>query len=440
MILLYAHTDSSRLQYISRFVFRDFFRLSLHVSTDRERFEQFPGPKIYYGNEPDGIQSSSAFFHIPAAGLLEETGIRPISISVQPWRAANRPLETYNCFFHVPESKGYAFDVLSAAFYCLSRYEEYLPYTPDLYDRYPHTDSLAFRHGFLHQPLVNYWLSDLAEQLQAMFPGFIVQLPAFRWVPTYDIDMAWSYRHKGWLRNIGGMLRHPSFERFQVLLGSRLDPFDCFDWLDGLHAAHQVHPIYFFLAAAKRGRYDKNIPPQQPAMRQLIRHHARRYHLGWHPSWQHFNNQAAWQTEKAGLETAAGQIIRQSRQHYIHLQLPETYRQLQALGITDDYSMGYGSINGFRASVAHPFVWYDLLQETSTDLILHPFAFMDANSHYEQRQSVDVSYDELLHYFHQCQAYHGTLMTIFHNPFLGSDPQFAGWRDLYQRFIAQVPR
>lgn len=440
MILLYAHTDSSRLQYISRFVFRDFFRLSLHVSTDRERFEQFPGPKIYYGNDPDEIQSATPFLQIPAAGLLEETGIRNVPIQFRPWRAVNRPLETYGCFFEMPASKGYSFDVLSAAFFCLSRYEEYQPYEPDLYDRYPHTQSIAYQHGFLHQPMVNIWLCDLAEQLQHVFPGFILQAPAFQWIPTYDIDMAWSYRHKGWLRNVGGFLRHPSFERFQVLLGSRLDPFDCFDWLDDLHTAHQLHPLYFFLAAAKRGRYDKNIPPDHPAMQKLIRHHARRYHLGWHPSWQHFNNQPEWAKEKSGLETAAGQFIRQSRQHYIHLHLPETYRQLMAMGITDDYSMGYGSINGFRASVAYPFPWYDLLQECSTDLLLHPFAYMDANSHYEQRQSVDASYDELMRYFQLCRSYYGTLISIFHNPFLGTDPQFAGWRDLYQRFIAQVPR
>ena len=100
--------------------------------------------------------------------------------------------------------------------------------------------------------------------------------------------------------------------------------------------------------------------------------------------------------------------------------------------------MGYGSINGFRASVASTFDWYDLLKNEPTQLRIHPFCFMEANSFYEQRISASEAYDELMHYCTVCKAVMGQLITIWHNNFLGTDPKFKEWRNIYQRFIAQV--
>ena len=29
----------------------------------------------------------------------------------------------------------------------------------------------------------------------------------FTFLPTYDIDIAWSYKHKGWWRSVGGLMQ-----------------------------------------------------------------------------------------------------------------------------------------------------------------------------------------------------------------------------------------
>ena len=130
--------------------------------------------------------------------------------------------------------------------------------------------------------------------------------------------------------------------------------------------------------------------------------------------------------------------ITRSRQHYIRFNLPEGYRRLIGAGITDDYSMGYGSINGFRASVASSFYWYDLEKEEQTELRIHPFCFMEANAYYEQKQSIQQTYDELIHYLSVCKDVNGTLISIWHNNFLGTAKEFRGWREMYEQFITQV--
>ena len=99
--------------------------------------------------------------------------------------------------------------------------------------------------------------------------------------------------------------------------------------------------------------------------------------------------------------------------------------------------MGYGTINGFRASTASSFFWYDLENEAPTTLRIFPFCFMDANSCYEQGYNPARAMQELMHYYHHIRKVNGMMITIWHNNFLGTDPQFAGWRETYEIFLKE---
>jgi hypothetical protein len=290
----------------------------------------------------------------------------------------------------------------------------------------------------MHLPLINLWVKALAEDLKNKFPAIDYRLPVFSFVPTYDIDIAYSYKHKGLLRNIGGFFKSPSAERIKVLSGIKKDPFDCYAWLNQLHQENNLKPVYFFLVAEENGIYDKNILPDTNAMWKLVKHHAKKYTVGLHPSWQTGDDSSLLKKEKELLEAMSEKGITRSRQHYIRFNLPEGYQQLITAGITDDYSMGYGSMNGFRASVASSFYWYDLEKEQQTNLRIHPFCFMDANAYYEQRQDPLTSLNELQHYFAVCKKVNGTLITIWHNNFLGTAKEFVEWKQMYEQFIAQV--
>ena len=92
----------------------------------------------------------------------------------------------------------------------------------------------------------------------------------------------------------------------------------------------------------------------------MIRELAMKYPVGIHPSWQSGDSPKLIGDELRCLEEITNMRIHSSRQHYIRMTLPITYRYLIEEGIHNDYSMGYGSINGFRASIATPFYWYDL--------------------------------------------------------------------------------
>jgi len=403
------------------------------LTIDSDAFKNYTGAKINYSDS----KITEDEFYIQNHPLLFENDIRS--------QEANCFMADGNKAFFKTADCDFPFDIFAASFYLISRYEEYLPHEKDMYGRFSHENSLAYNEGFLNLPLINMWMIDFAEKLKEKSPSgslrTIVNFQArtFRFQPTYDIDIAYSYKHKGILRNAGGFIKSPSSERIKVLAGGLKDPFDSYEWLDALHRQYHLEPIYFFLVAEKKGEFDKNIGPHKNVMWKLVKKHAALYKIGIHPSWQSnakasvLKNELDWLTEMSGLKN-----ISLSRQHYIKFSLPDTYRALINAGIHNEYSMGYGSINGFRASITSSFFWYDLEKEVQTSLRIHPFCFMDANSYYEQKQNAEQAYEELIHYYSICKTVNGTLITIWHNNFLGTAKEFEGWKEIYSTFIAQV--
>ena len=426
-MLIYAHTSSIRLQYICKFIFNEQLGITHSLTIDAEGFKNHDGPKINYSD----IDLGNAF-NIKNHSLLFENDIKQQQLDI---------FETNDqkAFFKINNSD-FSFDIFAASFYLVSRYEEYLPHKIDMYGRFSHENSVAFKEKFLNVPLINIWIHDFLNVLKAKYPILNFQLPSFSFLPTYDIDIAYSFKHKGLLRNLGGFLKSPSMERLTVMANLKKDPFDSYDFMNELHAEHTLKALYFFLVATSGSMYDKNISPYSNAMWQLIKRHSKKYEIGLHPSWRSNKNQSILNREKKVLETATGIPVKNSRQHYIKFSLPDTFEKLIEAGIENDFSMGYGSINGFRASVASAFYWYNLKTEKVTSLRLHPFCFMDANSFYEQKQDAERSYEEIIHYQEVCKKVNGSLITIFHNNFLGTDKQFAGWKEMYLKFIAQVPK
>ncbi len=431
-MLIYVQSDSSRLRYIADFLGKEITGRPFEITTDKKFYLESETEKLNYTSE----KVLANEFWINPHSLLFENKISGQSIEC---------FETNGQKGFFKTEGDYPFDIFAASFYLLSRYEEYLPHQKDIYGRYAHENSLAFKEGFLDKPLVNLWIKSFKEKLKKKFPSLILQHSTFTFLPTYDIDIAWSYKYKGWRRSLGGLLQSlikgnwkQAKERIAVLRGKVKDPFDSYGWLHRLHEENRVKPDYFFLLAEKNGRYDKNILPQQKALQALIGDHIIRYPVGIHPSWRSGDEHELLEKEMNILSNVTGNKILSSRQHYIRFSLPETFRRLIDSGIQFDFSMGYGSINGFRASVATAFYWYDLEKEQTTNLMLFPFCFMEANSFYEQKYSAQQALDEMRYYYNEVRSVNGTFIMIWHNHFLGADKLFTGWKEVYEQFIKET--
>ena len=435
MVLIFSHTASSRLQYISHFIFKELLGIDHRITNDLEKFKNYDAVKINYSDTK--IEQSD--FNIKPVPLLFETEIKGQSIECFE-------INNYKAFFKTDHSD-IPFDIFAASFYLLSRYEEYLPHTKDMYGRYAHENSIAFKEHFLQLPLINIWVNDFTVALTNKYSSFKIQHPKFKAILTYDIDIAYSYKSKGFIRNAGGVMRSlvsgkfaDVRERVKVLNNKSTDPFDSFKKLDQLHQQYQIAPVYFFLVAKKNSLYDKHILPHKDAMWKLIKEHAKKYNIGLHPSWQSGDDLSLLKKEKSQLESMAEKKISIVRYHYLRFNLPDDYQRLIKEEFSDDYSMAYASINGFRASVASCFYWYDLQNEKATQLRIHPFCFMEANAFYEEKLTNEQTFDEMIYYFNVCKRYNGSFSSLWHNHFLGTDKLYSGLWDLYERFLRTVYR
>jgi hypothetical protein len=430
--LIYSHTITPRLQYTVDFL-SHYFGLHFKLTSSEDGYRSYDCRcKINYSYHR--LEEGEIWIHSHV--LLFETEERHVKVEC----FINNG---YKAFFKTDGEVG--FDILAGIFFLISRYEEYLPHQKDSYGRYAYENSVAYKESFLKQPLVNIWLEDLRKLLKLKNPEFAQVYNHFVFLPSYDIDMAWSYRNKGFFRNLGAMLAlfvrgkwKTLGRRISVLQGRRQDPYDAYDWMDTLHMENDIHPLYFFLVAERTGTYDKNISRKNKEFVKLIQSLDEKYTIGLHPSWASGDEPELVADEKKWLEEVIKKPLEASRQHYIRFDVPMTYRHLLAEGISSDHSMGYGSINGFRASVATPYYWYDLKEEAATSLMVHPFCFMDANAYYEAKQTPEEAYQELMLLHDEVKAVNGTMITIWHNSFLGDDPEFSGWKEIYQQYVQNL--
>ncbi|HRO42668.1 MAG TPA: polysaccharide deacetylase family protein [Flavipsychrobacter sp.] len=428
LVTVYSPRKSARLTYVLNWLLTDVLNLDYRL-TDNENELLNLDCFLAYGKQFEGSIS------IPDCGLLWEDNITEHEVLTGEWK------KTPTLY---PASSDYSvpFDFFSAIFFLITRYEEYFPHTPDKHGRYPAQLSLLYQHGFLKRPLVDEWIFEFYSLLKEN--KINAYLNSFSYQPTYDIDIAYSYKHKGFVRTLGAVTKdilQGNFKnlksRMSVMQEKHTDPYDAFDWLQETHKALHLAPRYFVLASLKVTPFDKNISPLHPKMQKLIRGFAHEGSIGLHPSYFSTEEKIFFE-EKATLENITQQIIHHSRQHYIRLCLPKTYQQLLERGILEDWSMGYGSLLGFRAGTGRSFFWYDLKNEMPTELKIHPFCFMDSTAHFEEKLSQDAAFKVLQEMKFILEKTQSTLVTVFHNFSLGSDPQWNGWKEAYSNFLKSL--
>jgi hypothetical protein len=426
-VVVYSPENSNRLAYVLDWLLQERLQVSYRITNDASELTNAP-MAISYGRVVPGVVS------IPDKKLLWQKGGEVPTPEAGQWEDIPTLFAENTGAYAIP------FDLFSAIFFLLSRLEEYGFYKPDKHGRYPATASILYKKGWLTRPIVDEWVWAFRELLCAEY-GFEVPPSLFTYQPTYDIDIAYSHLYKGPKRTAGGYIRSilkidvaQIKERTSVLRFRQKDPYDSFRWLRQIHKAYACKPIYFVLAALKTTAFDKNIHPEHPAMVRVIKNIVKDGEVGMHPSYYSTEDSVVKQ-EKKILESIVGSAVNMSRQHYIKMKVPETYRRLQQNGITDDYSMGYGAHLGFRAGTGSSFMWYDVERDVVTTLRIHPFCFMDSTAHHEQKLTVGEAFDALKTMGCILQKTGSTLTTVFHNFSLGTSREWKGWRQAYEHFL-----
>ncbi len=430
MLLVYTHKITPRVKYAFKQICLRIIGLPVSFTTKVEEFIAHDSLKISYTKQP---LSHEVF--IQSHELLFEQGITDLELIVNDWGKTK-------CFFSCGENSALPFDIFAASFYLLSRYEEYLPHVKDAYGRFTAEESLAYKNGFLHQPVVDIWAYKFKDLLTEHYPEFKFKSRNYSIRPIIDVPCAYQYKSKGVMRTFGGTLKDLLrfklklvYHRYTVLLRFKKDPFDTFKYIINKQKQSRFKFIVFFLIG-DYSTYDKNINVQNRKFTSLIKQVGDYCKIGVKTSYLSLGNFEILKKEKLRMESIINTELQASRQSFSKLNLPESYRNLIALEISEDYTMGYINHIGFRAGTCTPFFFYDLDYEIQTPLKVHTYHVLDTAL--LKKQSLLDKKQALQNVIDRIKMVNGEFVSVFHNYTFSNDTKWKGYKELFNIILNSI--
>jgi hypothetical protein len=340
-------------------------------------------------------------------------------------------------------------DVVASTFFLLSRYEEYVRRDEcDVHGRFPGKSSLPFRLGVLQRPIVDEYGRWFRKKLRDF--GLLVPEPTvgFRalWL-TSDLDIPFLYRSvKGLIR---GCLPGKNWIKRVVsagetfLLHREKDPaytysylLNCYNEMIASSFDFPCRAVWFF-KSGQGSAFDK--PFFSPASRdmqhvvQLCGQHG--VEIGLHTSYMSSEQPQRVGEEKSRLERATRQKIRYNRYHFLACREPEDALVLPENGLTDDFTMGYADVAGFRLGTCRPVTCILPTDKQIYPLTFHPLTLMEGTL-YDQRY-MNLPEKEALEYslnlLSEIYKFRGEIVFLFHNYPLDEKIRY-----LYKVLLARV--
>lgn len=252
---------------------------------------------------------------------------------------------------------------------------------------------------------------------------------------THDVDRPYKT-----YQAVYSMLREqriaPLIDRFRGR-----NPYWQFDEIMELEASYGVRSAFYFLNEPHLirkdpytwfnptdwiqhlGRYDISDPAIIDVIRDL---EAKGWEVGLHGSYRSYRDVERLEHEKAVLEDLIDGRILGGRQHYLNLDIPDTWRNHVDIGLKYDASLGSGQSCGFHYG-------YDPLRPFGDKFVVFPLTIMEQAlpnpaSAFDEAWSVCK---ELL----EDAATHGATMTVLWHPRVFSEREFPGYRRLYSQVI-----
>lgn len=430
MIKIFAENNSERLSYAVDLVLNQVAQIPYEMVSDESLLKE-EDVIINYSGRKLSVRSLS----IHPFGLLFEKDIRVTDV----------PFEYRQDDFLVSifptEFDDLGFDLFSASFYIASRYEEYrnIEEHTDEHGRYLPQYSLQHKIGILKRPIINLWVKALLELLNTKMRTTFALPKSYTPVVSIDVDQAWQYKHKGIVKSAGSLVKSVVQGKFgvfndkcSVMMGRKKDAFDTYDYISSFIAQQEVSGLFFFLIGDYQKPYDTNVSLNKLALRSLVKTLSEQFEVGIHPSYHSFLNEKELKKEVDKLGQAAGSSILKSRNHFLKISIPDSYRLLEKLNIEEDYTMGYAQEEGFRAGICTPFLLFDVLQNRPLKVKVHPFAYMDGTLNEYKKLPLEDAKKSVAFLKNQVKAVNGEMIAIWHNSSLTDTGIWKGWRSVFE--------
>ncbi|MBP6390701.1 MAG: polysaccharide deacetylase family protein [Flavobacteriales bacterium] len=424
IVLVHLENPSPRARSVFQHLVQGLLGWSMREVEDPILFRDAAGPKLFYGG--DAVSSALC---LQACGILNEHGVRP-------WRLERVEQDDLPVIL-----LDGVLDLPGAIFWLLSLYDELLPGTRDAHGRLPSSSRTVFKLALEHTPIVDRWALDLARRMRERWPALPAPDRRYAHHVTVDVDNGMRYLGRPLVRQLGASVKDVLAcrfselgERWQVVLGSRSDPYDRYEQVIRLCEGRASRRSFFFLLRGGT-TYDHATSPMHPVMRSRIRYAAENAEVGIHPSYVTSDDAERTAHEIGVLGGIIDRPVRSSRQHFLRWRFPDTLHQLERMGIIEEHSIGASDRVGFTAGTCTPFPFYSIAEERLTAITLHPFALMDSALHDHLGLGVEQAFVEYAACIDAVRAVEGTLITVWHDRFLAGADDRQAWPALFERVV-----
>ncbi|GAA3996845.1 hypothetical protein GCM10022408_04360 [Hymenobacter fastidiosus] len=310
-------------------------------------------------------------------------------------------------------------DLISAAFYLLSGWQEYFSDERDHHGRFPFTASVQHRYGFVAVPVVNYYFDILKTAVEhvtgqhcqprqwaadAPFAAFI----------THDIDNL----HSAWKAPAKAALKRRDVVGFGRQLWQHFTQSDAWDNLALVRqtvAEYGAKSTFFFLPnhlpTNSTPNADYRLTTELKTQIQALAAAGDEIQL--HGSIGTSGHGLRLKREQHLLPITASGL----RFHYLIWEPRLTPILLDSLRFTYDTTLGFAEHFGFRHSYCHPFHPFDFTQSRATDFLEIPLNVMDATLYHPNY--LQLAPDEILPalqpMFGEIERFGGVCTVLWHN-------------------------
>jgi len=406
--------------------------------------------KIIYGS-PSCQRSANGVLYIVPSGFFGEHYGKPESLPSLPLKEIEGVPLLYGSPVVQAEHNKWIIhaDIIASTYFLVTRYEEIVRRDlRDQHGRFPGRQSLPYRAGFIHRPIVQEYAVLLRKWLTEA--GIVVHdRPShFSLLMTHDIDHIRKF--PGLMQSLAMMpKRHFMPDGLKYLadyVGGQLkrkrDPFDNLEdvcYMDARVNAEQpeLGKSVFFFSTRSEGQHEVTYQIQDRIVKEAIERVRRSGAIvGLHSSYKAGINPELVAEEKAKLEEVCRTPVRCNRHHFLTWREVEDGWALAHAGIECDSTLGYADIAGFRLGVCHPIPLFDPVSLKLFGITEHPPAVMDCTL--SDKDYMDLDETEAFDYcsalIRETWKYNGEFVMLWHNYSLAAGPHNYHTR-LYPRLL-----
>ena len=321
-------------------------------------------------------------------------------------------------------------DLVASVFFMLTRWEEAVLPTRDDLNRFPATASLAYQKGFLDRPIVN----EYTEMLWAMLVHLGITHPrkdqSYQVMVTHDVDVpfvGFGFRSR-FRKCVGDIIKR---RRLRQAIQRIFSP-NYFDFLMLQSERYGLKSHFYFMSGGHH-EYDYYFDIQDPSLKTLIRQIQKRGHIiGFHPSFDSFNQPSLWNAELTALQNVVSGPIREGRQHFLRFSIPDTWQLWEDSGMSIDSSLGYADCEGFRCGTCVAFHPFNVVTQKTLRLLEYPLVLMEHTLINYRQQGPNEVRKTFHKYKNKIKKYKGIFVFLWHNHLL------EGWEPTYREVISDL--